>query len=162
MHRSSAQKINNEILDLNHSFTQIDLADTYRMYCIVEYRCRTFPITTEYEWTMLLAHCYHVSRRYSYETGGKWAGTTFKRMTLVIGCNKNWLEPSRSKVARHTISNGPWAHCNILAQAKWHSHDSSEADHKRPKNGWWSNSCKSPSLKIFIILPLITMKLPSP
>ena len=43
MDRSSTQKINNEILDLNHSFNQIDLADTHRTYCIVEYNCRTFP-----------------------------------------------------------------------------------------------------------------------
>jgi len=55
MHRSSAQKINNEILDSNHSFTQIDLADTYRMYCIVEYRCRTFPALQKVllDWTRI-------------------------------------------------------------------------------------------------------------
>ena len=29
MDRSSTQKINNEILDLNHSFSQIDLADMH-------------------------------------------------------------------------------------------------------------------------------------
>ena len=73
-------------------------------------------------------------------------------------------------------SNGPWvslyAHCNTLAKAKWHTHQhnhthththqghqSSEANHQRPKSGWWPSSRKSPPLPqiVGIILPLISL-----
>jgi hypothetical protein len=32
IHRSSKQKINNEILDINHTIDQMDLADVYRIF----------------------------------------------------------------------------------------------------------------------------------
>ena len=61
-----------------------------------------------------------------------------------------WLEPTRSKILEDSTPGRPWAslytHCNGLPYAKWHPHrndDSSEADHKRPKSGWWPNSWKS-------------------
>ena len=49
---------------------------------------------------------------------GRGQGTTFKR-NIAIGHDKNWLEPTRSKVAEDSTSSGPWAtfyaHCNTLA-----------------------------------------------
>ena len=69
------------------------------------------------------------------------------------GYNINCLVPARSKMVEESTSSGPstslYAHCNILAYAKWHTHqchDNSKADHKRPKSGQWTNSWKSPLL----------------
>ena len=67
------------------------------------------------------------------------------------GYDLNWLEPTRIKMEEDSTSSGPWAslhtHWNVLA--KWHTHrrhDSSEADHKRPKSGQWPKALKSPPL----------------
>ena len=53
-------------------------------------------------------------------------------------------------MAEDSTSSSPWAslhaHCNINTLAKWYihrHHDSSKADHKSPKSGWWPNSWKS-------------------
>ena len=70
-------------------------------------------------------------------------GTTFGRKTQPWRHSKNWLEPSRSKMAEDSPSSRPGAslyvHCSTLAYAKWHPyrhHDSSEPNHKRPESGW--------------------------
>lgn len=83
---------------------------------------------------------------------------------IAVRDTTNWLVPTRSKMAEDLTSNRPWAHYMLIvihSHAKWHTHmchGSSEASHKRPKSGWWSNSWKSlPFTKIVrIILPHTT------
>ena len=54
-------------------------------------------------------------------------------------------------MAEDLTSSGPWAtqyaHCNTLVKLHSHQHhDSSKADHKRLKSGWWPSSWKFPHL----------------
>ena len=88
------------------------------------------------------------------ETGGKGVrAQPLKEWHSCWGYDKNWLEPTKPKMVEDSTFSGPWAslyaHCNILAYAKWQTHrchDSSKANHKRPKSGWRPNSQKSPPL----------------
>ena len=82
---------------------------------------------------------------------GSGQGTILKEWHSCWRPDNNWLEPTRSNMAEDLTFSGPWtapyAHCNTLD--KWPSHqrhDSSKADHKRPKSGWWPNSWKCPHL----------------
>ena len=68
------------------------------------------------------------------------------------GHNRHWLESYESKKADRSTSTRPWssiyAHHNTSA-SQWHTqgrHDSSKANHQRPKSEWWPNSWKSPLL----------------
>ena len=60
--------------------------------------------------------------------------------------------------------NEPWvslyAHCNTQCHTHTHQgHQSSEANHRRPKSGWWPNFRRSPPLPqiVGIILPRISL-----
>ena len=41
------------------------------------------------------------------ETGGKGAGHHIQKNDIAIGHDKNWLEPTRSKMVKYLTSSGP-------------------------------------------------------
>ena len=41
------------------------------------------------------------------ETGEKWTGHNLSKNDIVIGHDKNWLEPTRSKMVEDLTSSGP-------------------------------------------------------
>ena len=89
----------------------------------------------------LLRNLKHWLRNWDRREEGR--AQQLKEWQSLWGQNKNWLEPTRHKMAEELTSSRPWTslytHCNTLAYAKWHTHqrhDRSEADHKRPKSGW--------------------------
>ena len=84
---------------------------------------------------------------------------------MPIGHDKNWLEPTRSKIAEDLIPvDLKWppfyAHFNTSAcEVTYRCQDSSEANHKRPKSGGGpipGNPCSFPKT-VGILFSLISL-----
>ena len=84
-----------------------------------------------------------------FETGGKGIGHNIYKNDIATGHDKNWLEPTRSKMVEDSTPSRTWAslylHCNT--SAKWNTHQCPDGSETLHQSVQFSCSIMSDSLQ---------------